>query len=287
MWSKLLFTFLVSFAFQSMAADCTSDLCTVAGSGGETRVLKHGKCYTITNNGSKSIMVPAKTSNELTSFINATIPNVTKTPCIAYVASTHDVHSGNWTSNCTTNKPSGLQVGDLIILYIYEYDYSSPPALTPPSGFTAIGSMLGPQCSNFYSQVYYKIATATEVAASTLGVTRNVGTFNNCGVMASVYRGVDSTSPFVGIAKNTGSSTTATFNSVTTTKADSLSIALAESCAGVPSTPAGYTSNYSSSDLYTRISSKIIPSVGATGSFTAGSGGSGQWATTHIIFNSP
>ncbi len=286
MISRVVCLIVLLFVVDLTAADCTADMCSVAASGGETRVLKHGKCYDVTNNGANDIMIPAKTVSELDSFIAATTTNVTKTPCVSFVAATDDIHTGNWTSSCYTNKPPGLQVGDLILITIYESD-SSAPALTPPSGFTALGTMHGPQCSSFYSITYYKIATATEVAATTLAVSRDVGTFTNCGIMASAFRGVDTATPLVDFTKNSGNGTTLTFNSVTTTKANSLSIAIGESCAGVPNTPgSGYVSRYSSADMYSRLSSKVIENAGATGNFTS-TAGSGEWLATHVVFNTP
>src|SRR4051794_5336197 len=109
--------------------------------------------------------------------------------------------------------PSGVAVGDLLIA---SANAAGTGAITPPGGWTQLVAGAG---TGQYGTLHYRVATAADVAGASytwsLGSTRKA-----TGSMTS-YVGVDTTA--IGTPSATaGSSTTITFNSVTTAVANSM-----------------------------------------------------------------
>jgi len=72
--------------------------------------------------------------------------------------------------------PTGVQVDDLLLLFIGEATGGTPPVFTPPSGFSLAGSLTGG--NDVRSYIYKKIATSSEPASYTTTATGTVGNFS-------------------------------------------------------------------------------------------------------------
>jgi hypothetical protein len=179
--------------------------------------------------------------------------------------------------------PSGTAVGDLLVASV---DAAGTTAITPPAGWTAL--IVGAGAAT-YSNVHYRVATAADVAGAsytwTLGSSRKA-----VGRMFS-YVGVDATA--VGTPATNGSSgTTITFNSVTTSAANSLVLlgAATFNAAGTISLtpPAGTTTrtNLATSGAGSQLRSYsgdfVQAAAGATGSKTGSIAPSSPWGTAMI-----
>jgi hypothetical protein len=131
--------------------------------------------------------------------------------------------------------PSGYAAGDILIICLNTYNFSA----TTPTGWTAASS------NGNYAKFYYKTATSSE---STVTVT--VTGFSS-GVMIC-YRslsGFDSASTL-----NTGASTSATTNTLTTTANYDLVVSMF----GVDASKSGYTQSTPSG---TTLRASVAPSV--------------------------
>jgi hypothetical protein len=86
---------------------------------------------------------------------------------VRFSTSTFDV-----TLTTSVTYPSGIVAGDLILLYLICADINSatPPTITPPAGFTSIGTGTSFSIDNLNadtSSAYYRLATGTETGAIT------------------------------------------------------------------------------------------------------------------------
>lgn len=119
---------------------------------------------------------------------------------ISFVAAT-----GTTTGTVTTatvTVPSGVQIGDLIILGHTIAASTASRTVTWPSGFTDLGVI---DTSGHGDRVAWKIATSSEVAGQSLTVTVN-GTGIKQALVLSSYRGTHQTTPINQFAKSTASS---------------------------------------------------------------------------------
>lgn len=95
-------------------------------------------------------------------------------------------------------KPAGLTVGDYIIAFQESDRDGSLSAMTAPSGFTLLGSASSPNGGSDgapYGKVWGKVATSTDVAASTFSFPDDTGA-NSTVVMVAVQEGTySSTTP--------------------------------------------------------------------------------------------
>ena len=96
-------------------------------------------------------------------------------------------------SSISVGKPTGLAEGDLMLFWIAIDDMTPGTVTAVPSGFTFLQTVLGTYVS---SHLYWKFATATEVAASSFSATLSAA--KSCFASMSAFTGVHTTSPFVG-----------------------------------------------------------------------------------------
>lgn len=67
-------------------------------------------------------------------------------------------------SSVTIQKPTGTAYRDLLVAHILINDGSPVPTITPPSGWTLLGTVVG---AYMYEQIYYKVATSSEPTSYT------------------------------------------------------------------------------------------------------------------------
>jgi len=106
-------------------------------------------------------------------------------------------------TTATVTVPTGVQVGDLIILGHSIAASSASRTVTWPSGFTELGIV---ESSGHGDRVAWKIATASEVAGQSLTVTVSSGIKQ--ALVLSSYRGTHQTTPVNQWAKSTAASGT-------------------------------------------------------------------------------
>jgi len=127
--------------------------------------------------------------------------------------------SGTTATSITLNKPSDIEVGDLLILVVgTDSKVTRPGSSQTPSGWTHLQDMGGgnPDCS---VAAYYRVADGTEGASETVSLNGNWDAWGNYLAMKDVDTSVTiatSSSTF------TGSSTSLAIPSVTTTEDKSL-----------------------------------------------------------------
>jgi hypothetical protein len=162
----------------------------------------------------------------------------------------------------TINTPSGLAVGDLLIL---AHANGNASLTVAPTGFTQAVAATGSRARN---RIYYRVVDGTEAADYSLTCA------SACGQVATMLHitGADPTSPIdvTGIAENTSALTSISFAGLTPTVADGLYIAAYASCqAGGGAGVAGST--YSESGVGMTEESEQT-SNGATGNLQVGEG---------------
>lgn len=110
------------------------------------------------------------------------------------------------TTSIIATLPTGIQSGDFIILAVNR-SLNYPIAATP-TGWTWLENVIdsGTAPSAATTDVYYRLATGTE---TTTGPTFSTATATRFITTAAVYRGVDSTSPFIDHGGQVTTSTTA------------------------------------------------------------------------------
>lgn len=135
---------------------------------------------------------------------------------ITHVASTFDSGTAN-TSTTTVSKPTGLQVGDVMIAHVVMNDDT---AATGPSGWTKYDDDVD-GTNHFRSQVWYVVATSTQTGASNFTWTDPAGANSPMWGAISAYRGVDTSGVPIHAASQTSfttdGATSVTGPSVTTT----------------------------------------------------------------------
>jgi hypothetical protein len=237
-------------------------------------------CKKITNASGSDIMVPNGSSGEWTAFLAHLPTGVSSSACgnPAWV----DAEGG--VSQSYIAKPTGLQVGDLMIAYLY--DQSNLSGVIPPSGFTQLDSVFN-ICSSYYVGVWTKIADATDVATSLFHFDRTGGWSDN-GIILFAITNVNQTTPIQVHTVAQGSGTTITYTGGTVTQSNSMILAIGNICGSEqPAVPSGFSTNLSWTDANTAFSSKIEPSTGSTGNFTSSLSVSRTWAGSLFIINPP
>ena len=238
-------------------------------------------CKSITNNSTKDIFVPAKTSGEWNAFLANLPSNVTATNCTVTAPTSMSLLAGARACGCdSVDKFDGLQVGDLMIILAYRMG----PLSSDPAGWTILDDNYS-VASGYYSKKWYRFATTADVSS---GIGHFVYVNQAEAVMQVVFRGVDTSAPFAAHQVAIGNGTTMTYPTLITTKSNTLLFATAEG-AGVSTLPTGattgsFTDIWNSSTYGTRLSYKVLASPGSTGTVT-GTQPSMPWAASLIAIN--
>lgn len=146
--------------------------------------------------------------------------------------------------------PAGIQVGDVIMLYCASQ--SSGGTYSTPTGFTTLQADKEVDLSHEIT-AFYKLAVDTDVGRTSVSVAKSVAT--NWHIVAVVVRGVDQTSPLVGVAEADGTGTAVSshpvngsaINFIGVTKAMGVAIFDAFSGSAAWTPPSGWTEDY---DVY-------------------------------------
>ena len=135
----------------------------------------------------------------------------------------------------TINKPTGLVVNDLMIVNLAQGNNNSNAPTS--SGWTSIDGRSLAGGTKRYGAVLYKIADATDVAASNFVFTMGSGTDSASGAIIA-FSGVDVTNPFdaaSGIISVQGNQTAVVATTTTTVTANSAIIMLGQAVGSTPS----------------------------------------------------
>jgi hypothetical protein len=100
---------------------------------------------------------------------------------IAYQS--HTTNTASTTNQIVLTKPSGLAVGDLMVAHIVHRSSTSGGSRTvdTPAGWTVIGSEINvPDVNDYRIKIMYKLAEASDVAASDFTFTISGGNFLQC-----------------------------------------------------------------------------------------------------------
>src|SRR5437588_7269304 len=121
----------------------------------------------------------------------------------------------------TVTRPASVATGNLMIAQV---TLRNNDTITAPIGWTPIGN-LRTSGATLQQRIYYRVADATDTAASTYAWSW-APTTSDATAAILAYSGVDATSPFdVTPSDNSGSSTSASATGVTTTQANDMLIA--------------------------------------------------------------
>lgn len=133
---------------------------------------------------------------------------------ITFVSKSDGTPTSALTNKSTVTKPTGLAVDDVMIAYTA----SNLNGMTAPAGWTQILSRDSNQGNLFRVRVFYKVATSSDVAASSF-VFNDSDSSSPAWASVSAYRGVDTANPIDASdsTPNSGSSASHTTPSVTTT----------------------------------------------------------------------
>lgn len=172
----------------------------------------------------------------------------------------------------TLTKPTGLAVGDLMIVII---GIDSTSSLATPAGWTKQQAQTG---GGYGNTLFTKVADAADVAAANFSFTKPASTCDNLGVLAA-YTKV-AASPVQFTSKNLNTTTSCTHTGGTATQAPSMFFTYCSSYSN-PNTPAGFTSRLTGT-WAARVSEKVISATGATGDFTS-TGASTMWVTLSVL----
>lgn len=140
-------------------------------------------------------------------------------------------------TDVTTDKPTGLAVGDLLLVCVSANGAAANPAIDTATGWTIIDSMRTSDTSA--SKAMWKTADSSDVAASTFTFTVP----QTCNVItAQLLRiaGHNASSPITGANGATGSSSIPTFSGVTPIVSSSLLILCGSATAATGITFSGY-----------------------------------------------
>jgi hypothetical protein len=268
----------ILFYFQKIYADPIFRI----NNGGNLQINKFSVCKDVTNSSGKDIMVPTNSSGEWSDFLAHLPAGVTATTC---VLTPTFVNGRAIMYGSTISKPTGLQVGDLMIAHLFN-DTGGLTGVTAPSGFAVLDSP-ATFCGGYEVGTWQKVADATDVAGSGFTFTKSGGWGTN-GIMMMAIRNVNQTTPIQANNRNSGTGTTVTYSAETTTQSNSMILVMAELCSGdQPSAPSGFTLNYNYAAADTSFSSKIQASAGSTGVITSTIPNSAAWGSTLVVINPP
>jgi hypothetical protein len=198
-----------------------------------------------------------------------------------YFRTSASTETGNGAASVVLTVPSGVAVGDLLIVGV---DAAGTTAITAPGGWTSAFTGAG---FATYSSFVYRVATAADVAGASY--TWTLGSSRKAVGRMSAYVGVDTTAIGTPATNGANTGTTLTFNSVTTAAANSMVIlggTAFNAAGGVTITPpAGTTTRFNiatsgtGSVLRAYSGEFVQASAGATGTKTATSSVSSPWGT--------
>ena len=135
----------------------------------------------------------------------------TKTASAAAGTVTYVGTSGNTTGNTNSislSVPAGVQIGDLLIAFIYNNDYSRGPINSPGYGWQVLNSNLRPNCNwlGWYCDargaILWKIVAAGDPGSYTFYL--NGGTARKAGNIRA-YRDANTSDPFAGSLQSSSS----------------------------------------------------------------------------------
>jgi hypothetical protein len=196
---------------------------------------------------------------------------------------TTNVGSGN---SISVNKPSGVQVGDLLFMG-FTFENGTGVTITPPNGWILIARTN--QGSNLGMATYYRIATSTDVAASNYAFTVNNSPEWSVGVVR--ITGYNTNAPIAGFNAQSSSSSSANVSapSVAAAPANSLVLALYTNEEDATYTPAANTTElYDAPNIAEGEPSNMLAyftqtTAGATGARVAVASNSDRWAAQQIV----
>ena len=211
--------------------------------------------------------------------LSAAVPSVT---CAAiYYRNSTVLENVNGSSSVVMTVPTGTIAGDLLI---GDVDAAGTSAITAPSGWTSIVAGAG---TSTYSSAYYRVATAADAAGASY--TWNLGSTRKAVGRIVDYVGVDTTSIGAPAVNGAASGTTITFNSVTTSVANSMVILVATALnnsgaesltpPGSATTRVNTATSGSGSQLRSYSGEFVQATAGATGNKTGTISPSAPWAT--------
>jgi len=174
----------------------------------------------------------------------------------------------------TLNKPTGTVDGNFLLAVVYSQGYAPSYTITPPSGWTQIGSTQNFSGEDIYAGVYYKRASS-EGASWGWTVPDN----DTCGVVWRITGVVASGDPedatrYVGTQAWDGGTTT-TWNAITTSTAGSAIIGIRTQNDASTVSSASMTERYDTNNKIVIIADTQA-SAGSSGSKSATESAAGQ-----------
>lgn len=168
-------------------------------------------------------------------------------------------------TNTVLTAPAGLADDDILIAAIFVGANPSAPAVTPPAGFTLLGtatSVTDPSSFNGKLQIYWKRA-----ASESGSYTFTHSSANSQGVLHAYSGCATSGSPVDASSSNSGNNNTTTATGVTTTAANDMLVLLAHdwTASGNVTPASGFTKRF---DSLIQTSDAIQASAGASGNKT-------------------
>lgn len=170
-------------------------------------------------------------------------------------------------SDVVLSKPTGTVEGDVLVAFI-TVNWTSTPTITPPSGWTQVGTWGASGASSTHAGVWYKVAGASEPTSYTWTIST---TMTDSGSAIVRYTPTAPTTPpgIIDAAAAGSTATPAVAPSVTTTGTGDTLIALfTASTAG--STPTGMTARVAldRTGAGAWIYDELLTTAGATGTRT-------------------
>jgi hypothetical protein len=205
--------------------------------------------------------------------------------------------ASNTGGTLAVSKPSGLTAGDLMVAWHYADNDGVLSSMGAPSGWGLLGSSAGTSGGHPYVKVWTKVATSTDVAASTFSFTDSAsGIFNSVVILAVTAGTYDPTTPTTAVSFNNGgtsSSSSVVAPSVTGVVDGLLCTSHGQDTGGTAATftaPSGMTERAdtnSGSGSYTalEVATLALASTSATGTKTATSSTSRPWKGASLIVN--
>lgn len=251
-------------SFQVMPAQLptgisTPGVTTITGGTSGERITAYGFDQTT----EEFLDVPVVVNNYVSGDIKVNLPVVSSPVAAAGVPTYQSTQQA--LNTITVSKPTSTASGDLLILHVRTYFNDT---ITPPSGFTQIGSTTGRQ------SVFWKVAGGSEPSTYSIG---NTLTANICILEMTRITGAHATTP-INASGSTNNSMVAP--SVTTTSDNCLIMCFAATGGTVGiTTPGTLTSRYAIQNyvddgeggtLYTNanMGTKSQNALGASGTFT-------------------
>ena len=129
----------------------------------------------------------------------------------SYVQSSTGTSAG--ATSITVNRPTGLAVGDLLLAAVSIDGGTGASITAAPAGWTLLGGAKVNSTTNVGQAVYWRVATATDVAAS--GFTWSINTAKRMSAAVMRVTGVDTANPIAASTVNQGTGTTLSASGLT------------------------------------------------------------------------